>query len=68
MSEAVHPLRTIRIAHGWTQHQLAAKSNVSTHTIWRTELHGNVPFRYTQKKLLKALGLSYEMRDEVFPR
>ena len=63
-----HPLRVMREARGWLQAELAQRSGVSEHTISQVEKHWHCPWRQTQRPLLKALGVSYERRNEVFPR
>ncbi len=68
MPAMTNPLRERRHAAGLTQTELAQKSCICVHTIYNVEHGYTYPYRPTQKKLLKGLGLSYADRDEVFPK
>jgi len=59
-------LRELRLARGWTQAQLAARSGVCGRTICGLE-SGRVKARATtRKKLLAALGLEWARHVDTF--
>lgn len=60
-------IRAARQARGWTQNDLAARARVSARTVHAIE-KGQDCRQATKRKILTALGVSWEMRDEYFPR
>jgi transcriptional regulator with XRE-family HTH domain len=60
-------IRAARQAHGWTQNELAAKANISARTIHAIE-KGRPCRQATKRKILHALGVPWELRNEYFPR
>jgi transcriptional regulator with XRE-family HTH domain len=59
-------IRAARQALGWTQNDLAEKSGVSARTIHAIE-KGRACRQATKRKILRTLGVSWEMRAEYFP-
>ncbi len=51
---------------GWTQNDLAEKSGVSARTIHAIE-KGRPCRQATKRKILRTLGVPWELRDEYFP-
>ncbi len=59
-------IRAARQALGWTQNDLAEKSGVSARTIHAIE-KGRVCRQATKRKILRTLGVSWDLRTEYFP-
>lgn len=59
-------IRAARQALGWTQNELAAKAGVSPRTIHAVE-KGRSCRQATKRRILAALGVSWELRGEYFP-
>ena len=59
-------IRAARQALGWTQNDLAAKARVSARTIHAIE-KGRACRQATKRKLLNALSVPWELREEYFP-
>ena len=51
---------------GWTQNDLADKAGVSARTIHAIE-KGRPCRQATKRKILRTLGVPWEMREEYFP-
>jgi len=51
---------------GWTQNDLAEKAGVSARTIHAIE-KGRPCRQATKRRILRTLGVPWEMRDEYFP-
>ena len=60
-------IRAARQALGWTQNELAAKADVSPRTIHAVEKN-RVCRQATKRRILTALGVPWELRDDYFPR
>lgn len=60
-------IRAARQALGWTQNELAAKAGISARTIHAIE-KGRPCRQATKRRLLSALGVPWEMREDYFPR
>lgn len=60
-------IRAARQAVGWTQMELAEKAGVSPRTVHAVE-KGRPCRQSTKRRLLAALGVPWEVRDEYFPR
>ena len=60
-------IRAARQAMGWTQTELANKAGISARTIHAVE-KGRPCRQATKRKILAALGVPWEMRDEYLPR
>lgn len=60
-------IRAARQARGWTQAELAERAHVSARTIHAVE-KGAACRQATKRKILGALGVPWEVRDEYFPR
>lgn len=60
-------LREHRKARGWTQPELAKRSGVCIRTICSAE-NGRPTRQYTKRLLMRALGIPWERRREVFSR
>ena len=58
-------IRAARQALGWTQADLATKSNVSPRTIHAVE-KGRPCRQATKRRILNALGVPWEQRVEYF--
>jgi transcriptional regulator with XRE-family HTH domain len=58
-------IRAARQARGWTQNELADKAGVSPRTIYAVE-RGRSCRQATKRRILAALGVAWEMRDEYF--
>ena len=59
-------IRAARQALGWTQNVLAEKSGVSARTIHAIE-KGRPCRQATKRKILRTLGVPWELRSEYFP-
>ena len=59
-------IRAARQALGWTQNDLAARAGVSARTIHAIE-KGRPCRQATKRKILRTLGVPWEMRTEYFP-
>jgi len=59
-------IRAARQALGWTQNDLADKAGVSARTIHAIE-KGRPCRQATKRKILRTLGVPWELRDEYFP-
>ena len=60
-------IRAARQARGWTQSELAERARVSPRTIHAVE-KGQECRQATKRKILAALGVPWDLRDEYFPR
>jgi len=60
-------IRAARQAAGWTQSELAAKAGVSPRTVHAVE-KGRPCRQSTKRRLLAALGVPWELRNDYFPR
>ncbi len=60
-------IRAARQARGWTQSELADRSRVSPRTIHAVE-KGQDCRQATKRKILAALSVPWDLRDEYFPR
>lgn len=60
-------IRAARQARGWTQAELAERARVSPRTIHAVE-KGQACRQATKRKILTALGVAWELRDDYFPR
>ncbi len=60
-------IRAARQARGWTQAELAERAQVSPRTIHAIE-KGQACRQATKRKILTALGVPWEMREDYFPR
>lgn len=60
-------IRAARQALGWTQNELANKAGVSARTIHAVE-KGRPCRQTTKRRILNALGVPWELRDEYFVR
>ena len=58
-------IRAARQARGWTQADLAERSGVSARTIHAVE-NGRTCRQATERLLLSALGVPWELRHEYF--
>jgi len=59
-------IRAARQALGWTQNDLADRSGISARTIHAVE-KGRPCRQATKRKILRTLGVPWEMREEYFP-
>jgi transcriptional regulator with XRE-family HTH domain len=59
-------IRAARQALGWTQNELATKAGVSPRTIHAVE-QGRSCRQATKRRILAALGVSWELRADYFP-
>jgi len=59
-------IRAARQALGWTQNELAAKAGISARTIHAIE-KGRPCRQATKRRILLALGVPWELRNEYFP-
>lgn len=59
-------IRAARQALGWTQNELATRAGVSPRTIHAVE-QGRSCRQATKRRILTALGVSWELRAEYFP-
>ena len=60
-------IRAARQALGWTQNELADTAGISARTIHAVE-KGRPCRQATKRKILSALGVPWEQRDEYLPR
>jgi transcriptional regulator with XRE-family HTH domain len=60
-------IRAARQAHGWTQNELADRANISARTIHAIE-KGRPCRQATKRRILQALGVPWDLRNEYFPR
>jgi transcriptional regulator with XRE-family HTH domain len=60
-------IRAARQAMSWTQNDLAGKAGISPRTIHAVE-KGRPCRQATKRKILSALGVPWELRDEYFMR
>lgn len=60
-------IRAARQVLGWTQNELADKARVSPRTIHAVE-KGRPCRQATKRRILSALGVPWQLRDEYFPR
>ena len=60
-------IRAARQARGWSQDYLAHQAGLSPRTIHAVEKGENCR-QATKRKVLAALGVAWELRDEYFPR
>jgi len=60
-------IRAARQALGWTQNELAAKAGISARTIHAIE-KGRPCRQATKRRILHALGVPWELRNEYFLR
>ena len=59
-------IRAARQAMGWTQNELAGKAGISARTIHAVE-KGRVCRQATKRRILSALGVPWELRQDYFP-
>jgi transcriptional regulator with XRE-family HTH domain len=59
-------IRAARQALGWTQNDLADRAGISARTIHAIE-KGRSCRQATKRKILRTLGVPWDMRDEYFP-
>lgn len=59
-------IRAARQALGWTQNDLADKAGVSARTIHAIE-KGRPCRQATKRKILRTLGVPWELRGDYFP-
>ena len=59
-------IRAARQALGWTQNELAGKAGISARTIHAVE-KGRVCRQATKRRILSALGVPWELRQDYFP-
>jgi transcriptional regulator with XRE-family HTH domain len=60
-------IRAARQALGWTQNELAAKAGISARTIHAIE-KGRPCRQATKRRILNALGVPWDLRNEYFVR
>ena len=60
-------IRAARQALGWTQNELAEKAGISARTIHAIE-KGRPCRQATKRRIVNALGVSWELRNEYFAR
>ena len=60
-------IRAARQAMGWTQNELAEKAGISARTIHAIE-KGQPCRQATKRRLLAALSVPWELRNDYFPR
>ena len=60
-------IRAARRAVGWTQTELADKAGVSPRTVHAVE-KGRPCRQSTKRRLLAALGVPWDVREDYFPR
>lgn len=60
-------IRAARQAVGWTQTELADKAGLSPRTVHAVE-KGRPCRQSTKRRLLSALGVPWDLRDDYFPR
>jgi transcriptional regulator with XRE-family HTH domain len=60
-------IRAARQAHGWTQNELAERAHISARTIHAIE-KGRPCRQATKRRILQALTVPWELRNEYFPR
>ncbi len=56
-----------RRALGWSQPELAGKAGVSSRTVYAVE-KGHSCRQATKRRILAALGVPWDLRDDYFPR
>jgi DNA-binding XRE family transcriptional regulator len=59
-------IRAARQARGWSQDHLAHQAGLSPRTIHAVEKGENCR-QATKRKVLSALGVAWELREEYFP-
>jgi len=59
-------IRAARQAVGWTQSELAEKAGVSPRTVHAVE-KGRPCRQSTKRRLLAALGVPWQLREDYFP-
>ena len=59
-------IRAARQAHGWTQNELALRAQISARTIHAIE-KGRPCRQATKRRILQALGVPWDLRNEYFP-
>lgn len=64
--ESANRVRELRVGLLLTQAQLARKARCALRTVWNVE-RGLRCLPSTRRRLLKALGVPFERRTEVFP-
>ncbi len=62
----VNRIRAARQALGWTQNELAERAEVSPRTIYAVEKGGTCR-QATKRRILAALGVPWDLREEYFP-
>jgi transcriptional regulator with XRE-family HTH domain len=60
-------IRAARQARAWTQSELAGRARVSPRTIHAVE-KGQECRQATKRKILVALGVPWDLRNEYFPQ
>ncbi len=58
-------IRAARQANGWTQSELAERAGVSPRTIYAVE-RGRACRQATKRRILSALGVPWELRNDYF--
>lgn len=58
-------IRAARQARGWTQAELAQRAGISPRTVYAVEC-GRSCRQATKRRILTAIGVSWEERDEYF--
>jgi DNA-binding XRE family transcriptional regulator len=61
----VNAIASLRSERGWTQVRLAQEARIAWRTVWAVE-HGQPCRIPTQRRILEALGLTWEDRALVF--
>jgi transcriptional regulator with XRE-family HTH domain len=59
-------IRAAREALGWTQNELADRAEISPRTIHAVE-KGRACRQATKRRILAALGVPWDLRQEYFP-
>ncbi|TFG94998.1 MAG: XRE family transcriptional regulator [Myxococcales bacterium] len=59
-------IRAAREALGWTQNELAERAEISPRTIHAVE-KGRACRQATKRRILAALGVPWDLRQEYFP-
>lgn len=60
-------IRAARQAMGWTQDELALRARVASRTVHAVE-KGRACRQETKRRILSALGVPWELREEYFVR
>jgi len=65
--QSMNRIRAARQSLGWTQNELARKAGISARTIHAIE-KGRPCRQATKRRILNALGVPWDLRDEYFQR